>query len=123
MNVTIIVIIKNKYLYMKNEIDIIEIIANGTITYDEIDWTNLQSFVLENLIIKHNIIESRNGTLYTGIIEMKNNNARIVLQKFINVKPESSIDEQIKNAVENEDYELASELYKKKLENSNKKTD
>jgi len=123
MNVTIIVIIKNKYLYMKNEIDIIEIIANGTITYDEIDWTNLQSFVLENLIIKHNIIESRNGTLYTGIIEMKNNNARIVLQKFINVKPESSIDEQIKTAVENEGYELASELHKKKLENSNKKTD
>ena len=89
-------------------------LSEGKVDYDSLDWKILGEMAPDDITVLHSEVELPDKKLLTGSIEM--GGVKLTFLKYVPKEPSKTLVEQLRDAVENEDYETAAKL-KKEIDN------
>ena len=90
-------------------------LSEGKVDYDSLDWKILGEMAPDDITVLHSEVELPHKKLLTGSIEM--GGVKLTFLKYVPKEPSKTLVEQLRDAVENEDYETAAKL-KKEIDNN-----
>ena len=89
-------------------------LSEGKVDYDSLNWKILGEMAPDDITVLHSEVELPDKKLLTGSIEM--GGVKLTFLKYVPKEPSKTLVEQLRDAVENEDYETAAKL-KKEIDN------
>ena len=89
-------------------------LSEGKVDYDSLNWKILGEMAPDGITVLHSEVELPHKKLLTGSIEMSG--VKLTFLKYVHKEPSKTLVEQLRDAVENEDYETAAKL-KKEIDN------